>query len=69
MIAAELLKLIPGAGSFVGGVINASTAMMLTTACGHAYIRVLQHLIKNNPDSTPTADQIAKAFKREMASG
>lgn len=68
MIAAELLKLIPGAGSFVGGVINASTAMMLTTACGHAYISVLQHLMSNDPDATPTADQIAKAFKQKMSS-
>lgn len=40
--AAGLLKMIPGAGSVAGGVINASVASGLTLAMGHAWLSVVQ---------------------------
>ena len=40
--AAGLLKMIPGAGSVAGGVINASVASGLTLAMGHAWLAVVQ---------------------------
>ena len=66
LIASELLKFIPGFGSLVGGVVNASTAIALTTAFGEAYINVLQYLIANG-NETPTSEQIAEAFKQKLA--
>ena len=40
-LVSNALKFIPGAGSFIGGAISASTAIALTQAVGHAYIQVL----------------------------
>lgn len=39
-VATNLLKLIPGAGSVVGGVISAGTAGVVTLAMGKAFIEV-----------------------------
>ena len=38
----SILKLIPGAGSLVGGVIAAATAMAVTKALGEAYIKFME---------------------------
>lgn len=40
-IAANLLKLIPGAGTIIGGAISGATAGLLTTAFGEAYIQLM----------------------------
>lgn len=40
-IVANILKCIPGVGSIAGGAISATTAVALTEAIGHAYIKVL----------------------------
>jgi uncharacterized protein (DUF697 family) len=40
-LVSGLFKLIPGAGSFVGGAISASIAAALTAALGEAYIGVM----------------------------
>ena len=61
-----LLKLIPGAGSAVGGVINAGVAATLTTAFGEAYIAALYVLTKDNPDRIPTAEEIRDEFMRQL---
>ena len=63
-----LLKLIPGAGSLVGGAISATVAGALTTAFGEAYIAVLKSLLSNNPDKVPSATEIAEALKEKMKS-
>lgn len=42
--ATSLLKLIPGAGTVVGGTINAAVAGTLTYAVGHAWVRVCERL-------------------------
>ena len=39
-IVANVLKLIPGAGSIAGGAISAATAGLITLALGKAYIEV-----------------------------
>lgn len=61
-----LLKLIPGAGSAIGGVINAGVAATLTTAFGEAYIAALYMLTKDNPDRIPTAEEIRDEFMRQL---
>ena len=66
LIASELLKLIPGVGTVIGGVINAGTAMALTTAFGEAYISVLHYLISSG-EEMPSSEQIAEAFKQKLA--
>ena len=45
-IVSGLLKLIPGAGSIVGGTISAATAAALTSALGEAYIAVMLMIAK-----------------------
>ena len=40
-VVANVLKFIPGAGSIAGGAISASTAIALTEALGHAYVKTL----------------------------
>lgn len=40
-VVANLLKLFPVAGSLIGGTISASTAVALTEALGHAYVKTL----------------------------
>lgn len=46
-IVANLIKLIPGAGSAIGGVISATTAAMLTTALGEAYMQIMIMVCEN----------------------
>lgn len=46
-LVANLLKLIPGVGSVAGGVISATTAGILTTALGEAYIQIMIKICKN----------------------
>lgn len=61
-IFSSLTKLIPGAGSVVGGVISATTASTITAALGEAYIAVLEMVYKNelslNELSSPKGKEI-----------
>jgi uncharacterized protein (DUF697 family) len=66
-IVTNLLKLIPGAGSVVGGVIGAATAAAITTALGEAYIATLYSLISSDPSRTPTGQEISDAFKMQFS--
>ena len=45
-VVANVLKLIPGAGSIAGGVISGTTAALLTAALGYTYIGVLTMIAK-----------------------
>lgn len=45
-VVTNLLKLIPGAGTLVGGAISAGTAGVITTALGEAYIGVMELVFK-----------------------
>ncbi len=61
-----LIKLIPVAGSAIGGVISAGVAATLTTAFGEAYIATLYILTKDNPDRIPTAEEIRDEFMTQL---
>lgn len=63
-IVSGLLKLIPGAGSVIGGTIAAGTAGTLTTAMGEAYLAVLARMIRNNDDLS--AENVAKQYKEAL---
>ena len=40
--AKQIIKLIPGAGTLIGGVISGTTAGVMTTALGESYIKVME---------------------------
>jgi len=61
-VVGALLKLIPGAGTLIGGAISATTAAQLTTAFGEAYIATLLLLSARYPVSELTPEQIRDAF-------
>ena len=63
-IVSGLLKLIPTAGSIIGGTISATTAATLTTLMGWAYYNTLVFLQDNNMELTP--DNIAERFKKQL---
>lgn len=63
-----LLKLIPGFGSTVGGVISAGVASSLTLAFGEAYITALNMLTKDDPNRIPTAEEIRDEFMHQLKS-
>ncbi len=46
-LVSNLLKLLPVAGTMIGGAISGATAATLTVAIGNAYITVLETLIRN----------------------
>jgi len=61
-IVANLVKLIPGAGSLVGAVISGSTAAALTAALGEAYIGVMNAVYSG----TIKADDLKTKKGRKM---
>lgn len=70
-IATNLLKLIPGAGSVVGGVISAGTAGVVTLAMGKAFIEVcksvkLGKLNVEDITSSKGKELLKKQFKDQM---
>jgi uncharacterized protein (DUF697 family)/GTP-binding protein EngB required for normal cell division len=68
--ASSLLKFIPGAGSVVGGVVNASVASSFTLAMGQAWLVVCQRAFAK---ALPTlngkldTDAVTKLFESELA--
>ena len=70
-IVANLLKLIPGTGSILGGAISASTAALITLALGKAYIWICKEIKMgklNQDDLTKKAgvDALKAAFKEQL---
>lgn len=70
-VASNLLKIIPGVGTVVGGAISAVTAATITGALGYAYIAVMEMAFKGELDlndlSTPKGEKIiADKFKEEL---
>jgi len=65
-IVANLLKLIPGAGSAAGAVVAASTASILTVACGEAYIAALTLLFKQTGGEPPAPEAIKREFQAQL---
>lgn len=70
-MVSNLFKLIPGVGTGVGGMISGSTASLLTTALGEAYIRFMEMIYKGELKKEDLYDQngqkaISKMFKEEL---
>jgi len=63
-IVANLIKLIPGAGSVVGGSISGAVAGALTTALGEAYIQTLDVLFTRHDGERPTPEEILESMKK-----
>ncbi len=66
-IVAGLLKLIPGGGAVMGGVISAATAAAMTSAFGEAYIATLALLFARREGEPPTPEEITETFKEQLA--
>lgn len=62
-IVSNLLKLIPGVGTAIGGTISGTTAGLLTTALGEAYIIIMEKIFKGEMKSE---DLYGKAGLDEM---
>jgi uncharacterized protein (DUF697 family) len=64
-IVGGLMKLVPGLGTVIGGVISASTAGAITTAFGKAYIATLEALfLKYNGEPPPQSEVLAEVRRR-----
>lgn len=70
-MVSNLFKLIPGVGTGVGGMISGSTASLLTTALGEAYIKFMEMIYKGELKKEDLYDQngqkaISKMFEEEL---
>jgi uncharacterized protein (DUF697 family)/GTP-binding protein EngB required for normal cell division len=65
-LAASFIKMIPGAGSIVGGVINAATASALTVTLGELYIATLVALFEKHAGEPPTEQDVKEEFRRRL---
>ena len=70
-MVSNLFKLIQGVGTGVGGMISGSTASLLTTALGEAYIKFMEMIYKGELKKEDLYDQngqkaISKMFKEEL---
>lgn len=68
---ANILKLIPGAGTFAGGAISAATAGVITAALGEAYIGIMELIFKgemsiNDLSTKKGKDKMKQLFKDEL---
>ena len=66
-VVSNLLKLVPGVGSVVGGTIALGAAVALTTALGELYIAVLAKLFTASEGEAPSPEAIAQEFKDHLA--
>lgn len=62
-VVSNLLKMIPGIGTVAGGAISGSTAGLLTTALGEAYIKLMEMIYRGEMKSE---DLYGKAGMDEM---
>ena len=60
------LKFIPGAGSVVGGAINAASAATITTAIGELYIQALKVVMQRKPGQAPDFEAVATEFGTQV---
>lgn len=72
-LVGNLLKIIPGAGTLIGGAISGGTASALTTALAFSYIEVMKKVAKNQYNGevietedikTLMMDELKKHFKK-----
>ena len=65
------MKLIPGPGTILGGIVSGMTAATLTAALGQVYIAVLEQIArgqlkKEDLNSETFKDQLRQMMKAEM---
>lgn len=65
-IASNLLKLVPGAGTVVGGTISGATAGVITTALGEAYISLMIAVYKGDLKASELGTKEGKKKMREL---
>ena len=70
-VVSNLLKLIPGVGTISGGFISATTAGLLTTALGEAYLKIMEmvyrgEIKKEDLKSEQVQDTMTQLFKAEL---
>lgn len=70
-IVSNLLKFIPGVGTVAGGMISGTTAGLLTTALGGAYIKIMEMVYKGeiNKEKLCSSDgqkEMTRLFKEEL---
>jgi len=63
-IVRNLLKLLPGAGTALGGVVSATTAATLTTALGELYIATLDAAFTKSGGNLPEPNKVAAEFSK-----
>lgn len=71
-VVSNLLKLIPGVGTFAGGAISAGTAGVITAALGEAYIGIMELVFKgemsiNDIGTKKGKDLMSKMFKHRLS--
>lgn len=59
-VVTNLLKVIPGAGQVVGGLISGSTAALITNALGNAYIKLMESIVKGELKETDLDSETAR---------
>lgn len=65
-IVANLMKLLPGAGSVAGGTISGATAGLLTTALGEAYIQLMIAVYKGDLKASEIGTSAGKKKMKEL---
>ncbi|MEG1360780.1 MAG: GTPase [Clostridia bacterium] len=66
-LVSGVLKLIPGAGSVVGGTIAATTATALTKSLGNIYVAVLTDFCEKNPGVPIDVQHISAELKKRFS--
>lgn len=64
-IVANLFKLIPGAGTIIGGTIQGGTASIITTALAFAYINLMKVVAAAEYENRKISTEFMKSFMRE----
>ncbi len=65
-IVANLMKLLPGAGTVAGGTISGATAGLLTTALGEAYIQLMIAVYKGDLKASEIGTSAGKKKMKEL---
>lgn len=70
-VVAGVMKLIPGIGTAAGGLISGTTAGLITTALGEAYIRIMEKVFlgeikKDELINTRTQEVMVELFREEL---
>ena len=71
-VVANIVKMIPGIGSFAGGAISAGTAGVITAALGEAYIGIMSLVFNgemslDDLNSKKGKDEMNKLFKQQLS--